>query len=191
LLRHFRRPAAILPRERTAAAGNDAHRHRARIDARVGPLCRADGQDCRHEDVRRLGTAQGTAAQVRIRAGADCGACHRDAEEQAMTPQSREAESGEEERFAPPCAMVIFGAAGDLTKRLVVPALYNLAAAKRLPEGFRLTGVDLAAKTTDEWRRGLRDAMDGFIAKGGAEFDADHLDAAAWRWLSERMSYVQ
>ena len=26
---------------------------------------------------------------------------------------------------APPCAMVIFGAAGDLTKRLIVPALYN------------------------------------------------------------------
>ena len=31
---------------------------------------------------------------------------------------------------APPCAMVIFGAAGDLTKRLVVPALYNLATAR-------------------------------------------------------------
>jgi glucose-6-phosphate 1-dehydrogenase len=27
---------------------------------------------------------------------------------------------------APPCAMVIFGAAGDLTKRLIMPALYNL-----------------------------------------------------------------
>jgi hypothetical protein len=34
---------------------------------------------------------------------------------------------------APPCAMVIFGAAGDLTKRLVVPALYNLVKAGRLP----------------------------------------------------------
>ena len=33
----------------------------------------------------------------------------------------------------PPCAMVIFGAAGDLTKRLVVPALYDLVSAKRLP----------------------------------------------------------
>ena len=37
---------------------------------------------------------------------------------------------------APPCAMVIFGAAGDLTKRLVVPALYNLANAKRLSDEF-------------------------------------------------------
>ena len=43
--------------------------------------------------------------------------------------------------------MVIFGAAGDLTKRLVVPALYNLANAQRLSDGFQLVGVDLAAKT--------------------------------------------
>ena len=40
--------------------------------------------------------------------------------------------------------MVIFGAAGDLTKRLVVPALYNLVNAQRLSEEFRLVGVDLA-----------------------------------------------
>ena len=53
---------------------------------------------------------------------------------------------------APPCAMVIFGAAGDLTKRLVVPALYNLVHAKRLPDGFRLVGVDLAAKVPG-WNR--------------------------------------
>jgi glucose-6-phosphate 1-dehydrogenase len=54
---------------------------------------------------------------------------------------------------APPCAMVIFGAAGDLTKRLIVPALYNLVDAKRLPNEFQLVGVDLAAKTAEEWRR--------------------------------------
>jgi glucose-6-phosphate 1-dehydrogenase len=38
---------------------------------------------------------------------------------------------------APPFAMVIFGAAGDLTKRLVVPALYNLATTGLLPKEFR------------------------------------------------------
>ena len=42
---------------------------------------------------------------------------------------------------ADPCAMVIFGASGDLTKRLVVPALYNLARTKVLPENFALIGV--------------------------------------------------
>ena len=43
-----------------------------------------------------------------------------------------------------PCAMVIFGAGGDLTKRLVVPALYNLATSKLLPKNFALIGVDIA-----------------------------------------------
>ena len=57
--------------------------------------------------------------------------------------------------LAPPSIMVIFGAAGDLTKRLVVPALYNLVGARRLPDEFRIVGVDLASKTTEEWRTGL------------------------------------
>ena len=42
---------------------------------------------------------------------------------------------------ADPCAMVIFGATGDLTKRLVMPALYNLSRTKVLPEKFALIGV--------------------------------------------------
>ena len=49
--------------------------------------------------------------------------------------------------------MVIFGAGGDLTKRLVMPALYNLVTAKRLPDGFRLVGVDQA---TGPWTTGAR-----------------------------------
>src|SRR5262249_8273812 len=92
---------------------------------------------------------------------------------------------------APPCTMVIFGAAGDLTKRLVVPALYNLVSAKRLAKGFRLVGLDLAAKTTAEWRQSLEDMMNQFVAQGGGEFHAGHIDQTAWHWLSERMSYVQ
>ena len=43
---------------------------------------------------------------------------------------------------APPCAIVIFGASGDLTKRLLMPALYNLAKAGRLSDKFALIGVD-------------------------------------------------
>ena len=86
--------------------------------------------------------------------------------------------------------MVIFGAAGDLTKRLVVPALYNLVSAKRLPDGFRLVGVDLAAETVEDWRKGLFDTMQDFVGKDG-EFEVDQLDQAVWRWLAERMSYLQ
>jgi glucose-6-phosphate 1-dehydrogenase len=100
---------------------------------------------------------------------------------------STEAES---DVVAPPCAMVIFGAAGDLTKRLVVPALYNLVAAKRLSDGFRLVGVDLAGKTVEQWCKGLTDTMQEFVGKDG-EFQIDRLDQAAWRWLGERMSYLQ
>src|SRR5579883_1810556 len=91
---------------------------------------------------------------------------------------------------APPCAMVIFGAAGDLTKRLVVPALYNLVNAGRLSAGFHLVGVDLAAKTTDEWRKGLTGTMMEFVGRDG-EFQIEYLDEAAWRWLTDRMSYLQ
>ena len=93
--------------------------------------------------------------------------------------------------LAPPCAMVIFGAAGDLTKRLVTPALYNLVNAKRLPDGFQLVGVDLAANTAEEWRKGLTDMMNEFVTKHGGEFQADHIDQTAWRWLTDRMTYLQ
>ena len=92
---------------------------------------------------------------------------------------------------APPCAMVIFGAAGDLTKRLVVPALYNMVNAKRLPAGFKLVGVDLSSKTTTEWCQGLAEMMNQSVAQGGGEFQPDHIDQTAWRWLTDRMSYMQ
>ena len=61
-----------------------------------------------------------------------------------------------------PCAMVIFGAAGDLTKRLLVPALYNLATTKLLPEYFELIGVDLADLDANAWRDSLHKMMEEF-----------------------------
>ena len=92
---------------------------------------------------------------------------------------------------APPCAMVIFGAGGDLTKRLVTPALYNLVTAKRLPDGLRLVGVDRSLSTVEEWRASLTSMMNEFVTKGGGEFEADHIDQTAWRWLTDRMSYLK
>ena len=55
-------------------------------------------------------------------------------------------------RPADPCALVIFGATGGLTKRLVVPALYNLSRSKVLPEQFALIGVARSDGTADSWR---------------------------------------
>ncbi len=94
-------------------------------------------------------------------------------------------------RPADPCAMVIFGAGGDLTKRLVMPALYNLMRTKMLPAKFALIGVDLAAGTAESWRDHLYDTLKSFVGNAAAEFDVDHIDEVAWKRLAKQMSYVQ
>jgi len=85
--------------------------------------------------------------------------------------------------------MLIFGAAGDLTKRLVVPALYNLANDHQLSEEFRLVGVDLAEMSTEQWRTHLTEAMKGYVAQDG-EFHLDEFVQTTWQWLIERTSYL-
>jgi glucose-6-phosphate 1-dehydrogenase len=85
---------------------------------------------------------------------------------------------------APNCAMVLFGANGDLTKRLVVPALYNLAKTGLLPEKFALIGVDHNDKTAEQWRTDLRAFLEQLTAKTGA------VDSAAWDRLAASMSYL-
>jgi glucose-6-phosphate 1-dehydrogenase len=92
---------------------------------------------------------------------------------------------------ADPCAMVIFGAGGDLTKRLVAPALYNLSHTKVLPEKFALIGVDLAQGTAESWRDHLYETLKSFVGNAAAEFDLDRIDETAWNQLAEKMSYVQ
>jgi glucose-6-phosphate 1-dehydrogenase len=92
---------------------------------------------------------------------------------------------------ADPCALVIFGAGGDLTKRLVMPALYNLSRTKVLPEKFALIGVDLAEGTAESWRDHLHDMLKSFVGNAAAEFDIGQIDEAAWTRLAKKMSYVQ
>ncbi|WP_420971892.1 glucose-6-phosphate dehydrogenase [Bradyrhizobium sp. B120] len=87
--------------------------------------------------------------------------------------------------------MVIFGAGGDLTKRLVIPALYNLSRTKVLPEKFALIGVDLAEGTAESWRDHLYDMLKSFVRNAAAEFDVDQIDGDAWRRLAEKIFYVQ
>jgi len=90
---------------------------------------------------------------------------------------------------AGPCAMVIFGATGDLTKRLVVPALYNLSRTNVLPEKFALIGVARSEGTAEGWRDNLHGALKGFVGKAGT-FDADAIDEPAWGRLAGEMSYI-
>ena len=58
-------------------------------------------------------------------------------------------------RMADPCVMVIFGASGDLTKRKLIPALCNLAAAKLLPSQFAVIGFAYNDLTTETFRQQL------------------------------------
>ena len=69
-------------------------------------------------------------------------------------------------RVAPPCAVVIFGASGDLTARKLVPALYNLARAGVLPGEFAVIGVARSPLTDEEFRAALRDGAES-AARGG------------------------
>jgi glucose-6-phosphate 1-dehydrogenase len=93
-------------------------------------------------------------------------------------------------RPADPCTIVIFGASGDLTKRLVVPALYNLARTKVLPEKFALIGVARTEWTTESWRNHLYDMLKSFVGDSAAEFSVDHIDEAVWKQLADRMTYI-
>jgi glucose-6-phosphate 1-dehydrogenase len=80
-------------------------------------------------------------------------------------------------RRADPCCFVIFGAAGDLTKRLLVPALYNLAAADLLPDSFAVVGVARRAISDEEFRRDMAKAMRDFATRPVADKIADRLAA--------------
>ena len=94
-------------------------------------------------------------------------------------------------RPADPCAIVIFGARGDLTKRLVTPALFNLSRTKVLPEKFAFIGVDHGEETAESFRNHLHDMLESFVGNAAAEFDVDKVDEAAWKRLAEKISYVQ
>jgi glucose-6-phosphate 1-dehydrogenase len=91
----------------------------------------------------------------------------------------------------PSCAMVLFGANGDLTKRLVVPALYNLTRTKQLPPHFALIGVDHNDKTTDEWRGGLHDFLAQTLSNSEGTPDQKKVDEDAWKELAGTMSYLK
>jgi glucose-6-phosphate 1-dehydrogenase len=90
---------------------------------------------------------------------------------------------------APAATLVIFGAGGDLTKRLLMPAIYNLAAAKLLDDGFLVIGVD-RLDGNDEWfRERQTETIESFVTDRSTR--GATLDEAAWSWLRQRLTYVQ
>ena len=92
---------------------------------------------------------------------------------------------------APPATLAIFGAGGDLTKRLVVPALYNLVRAGKLSDEFAIIGIDHNDQTTEQWRQSLTEMMQAFKRVGGHEQQAASIDEQAWSWLIRRMRYMR
>ena len=91
---------------------------------------------------------------------------------------------------APDCTLVIFGAGGDLTRRLLVPALYNLEGSGLLGPGTEVIGIDRAPGTDESWRADLTHALHGFAGDPGAEFHVDAIDEACWARLAARLRYV-
>ena len=90
-----------------------------------------------------------------------------------------------------PCAMVIFGASGDLTRRLLVPALYNLARTGLIPEHFAIIGVDIAERSADDLRDSLRAMLQSFVGNPSSENRIDAIDETVWQRLTGGLSYVQ
>src|ERR1700675_2947509 len=82
----------------------------------------------------------------------------------------------------PPCIMVIFGAAGDLTKRKLIPALYHLKRENLLSDNFAVIGVARAEMKSEEFRQRLTDEMH--------EFATEKVEPEAWQWLAERLYYL-
>jgi glucose-6-phosphate 1-dehydrogenase len=92
---------------------------------------------------------------------------------------------------APAATLVIFGAHGDLTKRLLMPSLYNLAGAGLLDDAFRVIAVDRVESDDQHWRDELTSTMQEFTHDKTAEFYVEKVDETAWNWVTQRISYVQ
>ena len=85
-------------------------------------------------------------------------------------------------RTPDPCALVVFGASGDLTKRKLFPALYSLAYRRLLPENFAVVGVSRSEETDEEFKERMKEAVQ--------EFGRDPFRDDAWELLAGGMRYV-
>ena len=81
-----------------------------------------------------------------------------------------------------PCVMVIFGASGDLTRRKLIPALYNLAIEQLLSREFAIVGLARAQMTTEQFREKVSQDM--------KQFATGPVDSDLWEWFVRRMHYV-
>jgi glucose-6-phosphate 1-dehydrogenase len=88
-----------------------------------------------------------------------------------------------QERTAAPTAMVIFGASGDLTRKKLMPALYNLALEGLLPADFAVVGMARRPLTNQQFRSQMREAVDRYSRTGKANEEV-------WSGFAARISYI-
>ncbi len=86
-------------------------------------------------------------------------------------------------RIADPCNVVFFGASGDLTKRMLVPAMYNLRLGGILPTQYGIVGFSRSEVSDDEFRTQMKTAVDEFSRSGPAK-------EPLWQDFADRLSYV-
>ncbi|MGA9986543.1 MAG: glucose-6-phosphate dehydrogenase, partial [Terriglobales bacterium] len=85
-------------------------------------------------------------------------------------------------RTGDPCVMVIFGFTGDLTRRKLIPALYNLASEQLLSREFAVIGVGRSPMSNDDARKK--------ISEDFKQFATAPVDADLWEWFVRRINYV-
>jgi glucose-6-phosphate 1-dehydrogenase len=82
------------------------------------------------------------------------------------------------------CLLVIFGASGDLTQRLLIPSLYNLARNRLLPDAFAVVGMARRDMSNEDFRSAARQALQASTRVG-------EVDPALWERLEQRLYYVR
>jgi glucose-6-phosphate 1-dehydrogenase len=81
------------------------------------------------------------------------------------------------------CAIVVFGATGDLTARKLMPALYNLARERQLPGGFSVMGFARRDWSDDQFRAQMKDAV--------TKYSREPLDDDVWDSFARELHYVR
>jgi glucose-6-phosphate 1-dehydrogenase len=87
------------------------------------------------------------------------------------------------DRAPDPCCLIIFGASGDLTARMLIPALYNLALDRRLPPRFAVVGFARTEWTDERFREEAR--------KGVEEHSRRPLDPDVWDSFAAGLFYTR
>src|SRR4051794_29190079 len=102
----------------------------------------------------------------------------------AQTPETLPSRGVDLKAHPPgPCLMVIFGASGDLTKRKLIPALYNLDRSNYLPENFAVVGFAYDPMSTEQFRDS--------ITKAARELSEVDIEDESWDRFVQRLYYMQ